>query len=243
MGFGYAERILPPTKQRKAHNIFSLLEAFPKLSGRVDVLPIFVDVTRIREHVPAIDLHKEYPQFDQIVLVVSRLESEKNVSLALRIFQKVFQKYPKAGLIVVGSGREEKHLKILAQKFGIGESVIFAGEQRDVYSYYKTADVVLLTSNYEGYAMVLIEAAAADCPVVTTDVGIANDLMQNSERQFVCPVGDAECLARGIVSLRESAELRKVAVLKTQAVLERITLRDQEAYLRAYGKLWEACLE
>ena len=90
--------------------------------------------------------------------------------------------------------------------------------------------------------MVLIEAAASDCPIVTTDVGIANELMQNSERQFVCPVGDVDCLARGVVSLRESNELRHVAVLKTQAVLERITLRDRAEYLKRYRAAWEQCL-
>lgn len=221
----------------------TLLKAFPAIAGRVVVLPIFVDVKRIREHTPTIDLHKQHPQFEQIILVVSRLEDEKNVALALYTFQKVFQKYPKAGFVIAGSGRGERQLKTLAKKLGLEKSAVFVGEQSDIYSYYKTADVLLLTSNYEGYGMVLVEAAAADCPIVTTDVGIARDLMQNSEQEFVCPVGDVECLAREVIRLLKNKSLREVAVLKTQAVLEHLVVPDSETYLKHYGDLWHACVD
>ena len=47
----------------------------------------------------------------------------------------------------------------------------------DPFSYYKTADLFLLTSNYEGYGMAVVEAMAAGCPVIMTDVGLAGEVL------------------------------------------------------------------
>ncbi|MHB8651689.1 MAG: glycosyltransferase [Minisyncoccota bacterium] len=221
----------------------SLGGIFPKLTNRIEVLPIFVDIKRIREHVPAFSMKEKFPQFTEHILCVGRLEPEKNLSLALRVFQQITISYPRAGLIIVGEGAMRTRLMDEARDLGIHTQVIFEGTQADVASYYKTADVFLLTSGYEGYGMVLVEAAAADCPIVTTDVGIARDLMQNSEQEFVCPVGDAGCLAREVIRLLKNKSLREVAVLKTQAVLEHLVVPDSEIYLKRYGDLWRACVD
>ena len=55
--------------------------------------------------------------------------------------------------------------------------MVFEGWQENLISYYKTANLFLLSSNYEGYGMTLLEAAAAGCPIISTDVGIAGELL------------------------------------------------------------------
>lgn len=144
--------------------------------SKIEVRPIAVDTEKIKNAPINVDLHKKYPQFKKIVLIASRLEPEKNISLAIEAFKMVLEKDPQVGLIIVGSGSEEEKLKKLVTNFRIDKSVIFEGWQNDLISYYKTNDCFLVTSWYEGYGMTLIEAQAAGCQVVSTDVGVASEI-------------------------------------------------------------------
>ncbi|HUD04018.1 MAG TPA: glycosyltransferase, partial [Candidatus Paceibacterota bacterium] len=58
---------------------------------------------------------------------------------------------------------------------------------------YKTADIFLSTSLYEGYGMSMAEANVAECPIIATDAGIAPKIARH-----LCPVGDVVCLASAI---------------------------------------------
>ena len=80
----------------------------------VSVLPVFVDIEAIKNaHV--IDLKREYPQFKKTVLVVARLESEKNVGAAIAAFAEIQKNQKSAGLIILGDGREKEKLERLVQ--------------------------------------------------------------------------------------------------------------------------------
>lgn len=146
----------------------------------IEVRPIFVDTEQIKAApiIPAADLRRKYPQFEKIVLMASRLEREKNVKVAIEAWVKVVEKIPKASLIIVGSGSELATLKVLASKLNLKAVVIFENwaDQAMLYSYYKTADLFLNTSLFEGYGMTLVEAHTAGCKVVSTDVGVAREV-------------------------------------------------------------------
>lgn len=143
------------------------------LSVPVSVLPIFIDSGAIARTEP-VDRKKEFPDFQKVVLVVSRLESEKNVGAALRAFVEILKAQPGAGLVIVGDGSESLSLRALARALGIEKRVVFAGA-RNPFPFYKAADLLLLTSDFEGYGMVIVEALAAGCPVVSYDVGVASE--------------------------------------------------------------------
>lgn len=145
--------------------------------SKIEVRPVPVDVEKIKNTPITTDLHVKYPQFSKIVLMASRLEPEKNIAMAIRAFKIVLEKIPQAGLVIVGSGSEESELKNLAQKLGIENAVIFEGWQNNLASYYKTCDCFLVTSWYEGYGMTLVEAAAVGTKIVSTDVGIAKEVV------------------------------------------------------------------
>ncbi len=147
-------------------------------ASHIEVRPISVDVSKIKDSpiVPELDLHKKYPQFSKIILMASRLEREKNVTLGIEAFAEVLKQIPNAGLVIVGSGSEENKLKELVKKLGLEKQVKFEGWQKELTSYYKTCDVFLVTSWYEGYGMTLLEAQAAGCKIVSTNVGIAEEV-------------------------------------------------------------------
>ena len=144
-----------------------------KLKAVPVIRPIAVDTEKIKTAPIKTDLHKKYPQFDKIILMASRLTREKNIGLAIEAMREIVKVRPKTGLVIVGRGPEEKKLK--AKSYKLQTNVIFEPWTDDLSSYYKTADLFLLTSLYEGYGMTLVEAEAAGCPIISTDVGVARE--------------------------------------------------------------------
>jgi glycosyltransferase involved in cell wall biosynthesis len=145
------------------------IEAQYHLKTAITVLPIFVDTTKFE----AIQ-HQRHERFGKTLLVVSRLESEKQVDYAIYALQAVRKAGVDAGLIIVGEGSLRNDLKELVEKLELSEYVDFVGRV-DPLPYYAQADIVLVPSQYEGYGMVIIEALAAHIPVVATDVGVARE--------------------------------------------------------------------
>lgn len=174
------KRIFAGFQLRRAGSIRVVSERIKKtlepmqLRARVTVLPIFIDKEAVRA-APPIDLKKAFPQFEKIVFVASRLEPEKNVTQAIKSFREILRVVPKAGLLIAGDGSEFEALTLVVQKLKLESSVIFLGNRSDVFSLYKSVDVLLSTSRYEGFGASIVEALAAGCPVVSTDVGVARD--------------------------------------------------------------------
>lgn len=197
------------------------------------ILPIFVDAEKFEKPAIATDLRAKYPQFNFIILMASRLTVEKNISLALRVFKKVLGTYGYTGLVIVGSGPEKTKLEAQVKQLNIGQNVKFEEWQNDLTSYYKTAHTFLLTSNYEGYGLTLIEAVASHCPAVSTDVGIASEILRDGI-SLVCPVGDEDCLAKTISHLIEDIGVRENAVHEAAERLDKVVIRDKQKYLELY---------
>ncbi len=146
----------------------------------IEVRPISINEEEIK-NAPVIegaDLRKKYKQFDQIVLMASRLESEKNIDLAIETWSAVVRDFPRAGLLIVGSGSCEDGLKKLVVQNQLQKSVIFESwvEKKALYSYYKTCDIFLVTSLFEGYGLTLMEAKLSGAKIISTDVGIAREV-------------------------------------------------------------------
>jgi glycosyltransferase involved in cell wall biosynthesis len=207
----------------------ALVREFGVTPSAIAVLPIFTDTEHFRNAPVTTDLHKKYPQFDFIVLMASRLTREKNIPLALDALCEVVKKHPKTGLVVVGNGPEEKKLKTESHK--LKTNIVFEPWADDLASHYKTADLFLLTSDYEGYARSVVEASAAGLPVVMTDVGTAGELIQDGRNGLVVPTGDAPALIHAIERIREG-KVRLQASLPAQT---------RQEYAIAQRTLWESC--
>ncbi len=154
-----------------------------RLKTHISVLPIFVDVEKFRDAPRLSGLEACFEQFKTKLLIVSRLEPEKNVALAIESFAKASPR--ESCLIIIGSGSEEEKLKKLTQEKNIAERVFFENAAAPI-DYYPIVDLVLVTSHYEGYGLVIIEALAAGKPVLSTDVGIARaaGAIITSEQEF-----------------------------------------------------------
>lgn len=201
--------------------------------------PIFVDVNHIKETALSYDLHKEHPEFDCIVLQLSRLEPEKNIGLGIYALQEIIKKYPKTGLVIIGSGTQRKYLENLIAHLGLQKNVLLTGWKEDIISAFRTADIFLLTSKYEGYAMTLVEAVSARLPIVTTDVGLVGDILKDNQSALVCEPEDSKCISRKLEKLIENPDLRKQLAVCAKESVEHNTVRDQRKYIEMYRQCWE----
>ncbi|MBI1974287.1 MAG: glycosyltransferase [Candidatus Zambryskibacteria bacterium] len=202
----------------------------------VKTLPIYVDKEKIENAPIKFDLHALYP-WHFILLAVSRLSKEKNLDLAIQILSLVREKYPDTGLVIVGSGPEESRLKNLVKKMGLETAVYFAGWQNELASFYKTANAFIQTSLFEGYGLSLVEAGLSGLPVVTTPVGIAQEL-ENGKDAYIYPASRPDLFALGIIELIESNQKRENLRFNLKKTLES-KLLSKEQYLSKLKENWE----
>jgi len=144
------------------------------IRAEVSVLPVFIDTAAAERAVPFNRRHR-YPQFEKLVLFVGRLEPEKNAARALRVMAEIIKEEPRAGMIVLGGGSQLAYLESLSRELEISKQVVFEPYQ-DPFPFYKAADLLLVTSQYEGYGMAVVEALLSGCPVVSPDVGVAGEM-------------------------------------------------------------------
>ena len=141
----------------------------------------------------------EWPADGARILAVGSLKPQKNHALLLDAFARVAARRP-AQLAIVGEGPLRPALATRAQALGIAERVVMPGFAANPACWYAAADLLVLSSDYEGFANVLVEAMAHGVPVVSTDCpdGPAEVLDRGRFGRLV-PPGDAEALANAIV--------------------------------------------
>ena len=156
------------------------------------------------------------------VVMVGRLQPQKNTALAIKAFSQVASKYPEYKLVLYGEGELKKSLQNLAQKLGILEQVVFAGQVSNMEEKLASAAIYLLSSDFEGMPNALMEAMAVGVPCISTDCpcGGPRALIQNEKQGILVPVGNDERMSNALDSLMTDKELRnnmrKAAKIRAQ---------------------------
>lgn len=196
-----------------------LISNFNAQDSRISIVPIFADIEKIKNAPVKVDLRKKYPQFDFIILMASRFSPVKNIPLAISAMKNVIKKYPKTGLIIVGNGSEREMLKLQIKNHKLQTNVILESwqDKEIIYSYYKTADLFLVTSDYEGYGLTIIESLASGLPVLSTDVGIAREAGAEITERDSVPINIVKCME----TCKKPAELKNYPYKNKTEYLEK----------------------
>src|SRR3989344_3758801 len=142
------------------------------------------------------------------LLTVGRLVRVKNIALQIRAFARIAREFPHVRLIIVGDGSERENLKRKAHDVKLEGKIRFEGRQSNLERYYREADAFLLTSDSEGWGVVVTEAAAYGLPIIMTDVGLANEVIHHDREGIVIPVGDEDALVAAMKRIIEDTDLR-----------------------------------
>ncbi|NER19682.1 MAG: glycosyltransferase [Symploca sp. SIO1C2] len=140
------------------------------------------------------------PNQPPVILGVGRLEKQKDFPTLIHAFAQVRQHY-QVRLMILGEGNERSHLESLVQKLRLTEDVVFAGFVANPYTYMAKATVLVLSSAWEGFGNVLVEAMAAGTPVVSTNCesGPA-EILANGQYGKLVSVGDSEGMSEAIMA-------------------------------------------
>ena len=135
-----------------------------------------------------------------VVGMVARLEQHKDHETLLKAFAIIHTKCPEAILRMVGDGSLRGRLEALCADLGLGDSAQFLGSRRDVPEQLGDMSVfAFATSADEGLGIAIIEALAAEVPVVATDVGACREVLEEGRYGVLVPPHDAQALAEAVL--------------------------------------------
>jgi glycosyltransferase involved in cell wall biosynthesis len=147
------------------------------------------------------------PGAPPVILGMGRLVAQKNFPLLIRAFAAVRQ-HCDSRLVILGGDKSSaeqmlhrQELQDLAQELGVAADVELLGFQSDPHAFLRSARLFVLSSNFEGFGNVVVEALLAGCPVVSTDCpsGPA-EILDNGEYGALVPVNDLESLTAAILA-------------------------------------------
>jgi glycosyltransferase involved in cell wall biosynthesis len=201
---------------------------------KIDVIPLLIDAEKIRNSPIRTDLHKTYPQFKKIILMACRLTKQKNIPLAMEVLNDLPQD---VGLVLVGKGEEEPAIRAIIARLRLERRVIILPWSDDVASLMKTADVFLISSDYEGYVMTSMESSVAGLPIVMTDVGGAGEFVENGVNGIVTAVGDRAELVAGVQKILNDPTVRQKLI--AGASQKSAALPTYDSYIMAMIASWK----
>ena len=143
-----------------------------------------------------------------IIAGIGRQSPEKGFDQLVDAARLLVREDDRVGIVLVGDGPDRPMLEALVRASKLESSVVFAGFRTDVDRLLPGADILAQSSHTEGLPNVVLEASAAGLPVVATDVGGTSEIIEDGVNGFLVPAADPPALARRLLELVRSPELR-----------------------------------
>ena len=179
----------------------------PKVK-RIEVVPFGVDLSRFNRSnwVP--------PSSDEVrfLSIKPRLLPTYGPDIAIRALATVVREFPNARLTLVGTGETSyvQELKNLVLELGLEEHIVFIEQVAfsEVPSIFAHTDVLVQSSRWESFGVVILEAAAMGVPAIATDVGGVSNLMTNGDTGLIIAPENSDALAAAMLKLAKDKECR-----------------------------------
>jgi glycosyltransferase involved in cell wall biosynthesis len=195
-------------------------------------------VTFVPVYTPPMDPCEEVDRKNNVFrfLSIGRFEKQKNLPLLIKAFALVYEAHPHARLVLYGKGSELSTIEAEIDRWGVRDAVQIHAWTNDIRSVYCSSDCYVLTSDYEGWGRVIIEAAHCGLPVVMTDVGCAGDVINDGVSGRVVGIRDVDAVASAMLDMMNNRDKRNMFVRAAKESVLR--LPNQEETLRLYAQSW-----
>jgi glycosyltransferase involved in cell wall biosynthesis len=226
-----ADRIIVNSKGIKK----DLVVNFGLPEWKIDVLYNPMDIKKIKMF--AEEELKEHSWFlggIPIIINVGSLNVPKAQEYLLRAFRIVREKV-NCRLVILGEGIKKNELEQLAMDLGINNDVAFLGFQNNPFKFISRSSVFVLSSVYEGFPNVLIEAMACGTPVISTRCQSGpEDIITDSVNGLLVPIKDAEKMAEAILTIINNPDLSSAMASKAKETVLRFDVKNA---IKNYEKL------
>lgn len=147
---------------------------------------------------------------NKIAIAVGRHVYEKGYDRMLEAWKIIMESQPGWILKIYGEANKEYNVLLMAKSLGISDSVQFMTAQDNIEAAYNEASIHLLTSRYEGFGLVLLEAAAYGVPSVAFDCPVGpKDIITHGKDGYLIENGDISAFAEAVINLIENNTLRQ----------------------------------
>jgi len=191
-------------------------------ASKIEVLPNLLDLEE-RDQLAG----HPFPLQDRLLpgrrmVVVNRLDPEKNTGLLIEALPPVREMIPDAILLVVGDGPEMSHLREQAEAMGVADAVDFLGENMEVPALLRLCEAgALVPRRNEGLSNTILEYMAARLPVLATDCGGNSELVRDGETGHLLSLeADAREVADAWIALLQNREASMEMGQKARAFVE-----------------------
>lgn len=167
---------------------------------------------------------------------VGRLSIEKGQRYLIEAFAVIAREYPKACLLIVGSGELLSQLQGLSRRLGFESQVRFEGFRSDVERFYRQMDIYVLPSLLEHFPLSVLEAMSFGKPIIATNVGGVPEIVKDGETGILINSGSAEQIAKALNALIIDKEMcNRLGAQAQKLVKEQYSIEKMaEAYIKVY---------
>jgi len=190
-----ANRVYKESSYNIAVSSSSAIFLEEKFGSSFNYLPNFVDTSRFT-------ISKAKSNDVKRFINVAYLDANKNHKLLIDAFYKAFGNNPQFQLQIVGSGIEKKQLQNQTAKLGVNNIDLFGyADQDQIVDLYQNADYFVLSSNFETFGVVLIEAMSCGLAIVSTKCGGPESIVTNDKIGLLTPVKNEKLLAESMKNI------------------------------------------
>jgi glycosyltransferase involved in cell wall biosynthesis/GT2 family glycosyltransferase len=230
-----ASRVIFPSLGCRA----DLITSFGVDGTRVGVIPNPINISRVRRlsltPIPLDDGVRE-PKLFRFVCV-ARFSLEKNHALLIRACRLLKDRFVKFEVVLVGGGPLENEIKSLIENYDLAEQFQLLGVLDNPYPVMASSGALVLTSHFEAFGVVLLEAMACGTPVITTNCPSGpTEVLDGGRYGILVPPNNPEALASTMQQLVEDEDLRANLI---ESAYERIRAFD----VRHVTSQWETLIE
>lgn len=175
------------------------------------------------------------------IIAVGRLHAQKGFDLLIQSWQLIAARHPDWQLVVYGHGGDLQKLQQQLEKAGLTSSMTFAGATDNIYKEYQDSAFYVMSSRYEGWGLVLVEAMSCGLPCVSFDCPYGpSDIIRDGEDGLLVENGNIQQLAEKMELLINNKELRERLGVRARLNAARFT---SDNIMPQWTKLFETIVQ
>lgn len=188
---------------------------WPLVKNKMVVIHSGRDITNLKSRdearVALIEIEPKLAEYknDFWSVTIGELHRVKCHDVTIRALAEAIKQKPNTRHVIIGAGEEEKNLKSLIQKMALQSHIFLVGAVDEASQYLRAFDLFVLSSRSEALGYVVVEAAIAGVPIISSRVGGVPEIVEHERSALLFPSGDIEALTAAYLKLRSDETARK----------------------------------